>query len=91
MHLPRYHNGRPFRLTQIKAGRCYPRYRHGMVWLMIVLHLFIGATLAGVGIVVALVAGQGSALALAGAAVAGFLLAFPVAWGIARAMQDGPP
>jgi len=61
-----------------------------MVWLTVILHLFIGATLAGIGIVVALVAGQGSALVLGAAVLAGFLLAFPVAWIIARAMQDGP-
>lgn len=61
-----------------------------MLWLTIILHLFIGATLAGVGIVVLLVIGQAGAWALAGAVLAGFLLAFPVAWLVARAMHgDG--
>lgn len=59
-----------------------------MLWLMTILHLFIGSTLAGVGIVVLLVMGQGGAWALAGAVIAGFVLAFPVAWLVARAIQD---
>lgn len=59
-----------------------------MLWLMTILHLFIGSTLAGVGIVVLLVMGQGGAWALAGAVIAGFVLAFPVAWLVARALHD---
>ena len=59
-----------------------------MVWLMTILHLFIGSTLAGVGIVVLLVMGQGGAWALGGAVLAGFVLAFPVAWLVARALHD---
>lgn len=61
-----------------------------MVWLMVVLHLFIGATLAGVGLVVALVTGLDSAWVLGGAVLGGFVLAFPVAWVVARALRDGP-
>ncbi len=59
-----------------------------MLWLMTILHLFIGSTLAGVGIVVLLVMGQGGAWALGGAVLAGFVLAFPVAWLVARAIHD---
>lgn len=59
-----------------------------MLWLMTILHLFIGSTLAGVGIVVLLVIGQGGAWALAGAVFAGFVVGFPVAWLVARAIQD---
>lgn len=59
-----------------------------MIWLMTILHLFIGSTLAGVGIVVVLVMGQGGAWALGGAVLAGFVLAFPVAWLVARAIHD---
>ena len=59
-----------------------------MLWLMTILHLFIGSTLAGVGIVVLLVMGHGGAWALAGAVIAGFVLAFPVAWLVARALHD---
>ncbi len=59
-----------------------------MMWLMTILHLFIGSTLAGVGVVVLLVIGQGGAWALGGAVLAGFVLAFPVAWLVARALHD---
>ncbi|WP_296763187.1 CTP synthetase [Sediminimonas sp.] len=57
-----------------------------MARLTIILHLFIGATLSGVGIVAVLVAGYGSGALIAGAALAGFVLAFPVSYAVARAM-----
>jgi hypothetical protein len=57
-----------------------------MRYLLLVLHLFIGASLAGVFIVAALVAGQGQAGVLLGAVLAGFALAFPLARAVARAM-----
>jgi len=60
-----------------------------MVWLVFILHLFIGATLAGVGLVAALVMGLDSMWALGGAVLAGFVLAFPVSWVVAQAMRDG--
>jgi len=60
-----------------------------MAWLLVVLHLFIGATLAGVGLVAALVMGLDSMWALGGAVLAGFVLAFPVSWVVAQAMRDG--
>lgn len=59
------------------------------MYLLLILHLFIGATLAGVGIVVVLVAGLTGAKWLVGAVVAGIVLAFPVAWYVARAMKGG--
>jgi hypothetical protein len=58
-----------------------------MNWLLFVLHLFIGATLSGVGIVVVLVAGTTGAAWLWGAALGGFVLAFPAAWLVARALH----
>lgn len=57
-----------------------------MVRLTLILHLFIGASLSGVGIVAVLVAGYGSGRALMGAALAGFILAFPVSYAVARVM-----
>lgn len=60
-----------------------------MVWLITILHLFIGSTLAGVGIVVLLVVGFGGVWTLSGVVVAGFVLAFPAAWWVAKAIQDG--
>ncbi|MDR9395315.1 CTP synthetase [Roseovarius sp. SYSU LYC5161] len=59
-----------------------------MVWLTIILHLFIGATLAGVGIVVLLVTGQGGVWPLVGAVLGGFVLGFPAARVVARVMDD---
>jgi len=57
--------------------------------LTFILHLFIGATLAGVGIVVVLVAGYSSAWLLGGAVVAGMVIAFPVARVVAKALDGG--
>lgn len=58
-----------------------------MNWLLFILHLFIGATLAGVGIVIVLVAGLSGSAWLWSAILGGLVLAFPVAWLVARAMQ----
>ncbi|WP_370254005.1 CTP synthetase, partial [Nioella sp.] len=57
-----------------------------MSTLLLLLHLFIGATLAGVFLVILLVAGVVGAGPIAGAVVAGFLIAFPVARAVERAM-----
>jgi len=58
-----------------------------MTWLTVILHLFIGATLAGVGIVAVLVAGYGTLWPLVLSVLAGFLLAFPVSFLIERALR----
>ncbi len=58
-----------------------------MFRLTLILHLFIGATLSGVAIVAVLVAGYGSGMVIAGAALAGFILAFPVSHLVARAIS----
>lgn len=55
--------------------------------LVLLLHLFIGATLAGVFLVIVLVAGWVGVWPVLGAIAAGFVLAFPVASYVARAMQ----
>lgn len=61
-----------------------------MLRLSLILHLFIGATLSGVAIVVALVASVASIWAILGAAVVGFIIAFPVSHTIARKLyEDG--
>ncbi len=57
-----------------------------MLRLALILHLFIGATLGGVGVIAALVAGVNSGLMLFLVALAGFLLAFPVSWKVAQAL-----
>ncbi|QIE47099.1 CTP synthetase [Pseudohalocynthiibacter aestuariivivens] len=55
-----------------------------MGWLITVLHLFIGATLAGIGVIAALVMGHASVPVLLGAALVGFVAAAPVSWLLAR-------
>ena len=57
-----------------------------MSYLLLLLHLFIGATLAGVFLVVVLVAGLSGAGPIIGAILGGFLLGFPAAWYVERAM-----
>ncbi len=57
-----------------------------MSYLLLLLHLFIGATLAGVFLVIALVAGWVGAGPITAAVLGGFVLAFPAAWVVARAM-----
>lgn len=59
-----------------------------MLRLSLILHLFIGATLSGIAIVVALVAGVASLWAILGAAIAGFVVAFPVSHIIARKLYE---
>jgi len=57
-----------------------------MSLLVLILHLFIGATLSGVALVVVLVAGIDGAWPLIGAVLGGFLLGFPAAKLVARAI-----
>ncbi len=66
-----------------------PANSGGMSHLVLILHLFIGATLAGVGIVVLLVSGAGSGWSLSVAVVLGFAVAFPIARVLSRAMGGG--
>ena len=55
-----------------------------MAWLTLVLHIFIGSTLAGSLIIAALVMGKDGVPELVGAGVLGYVLAVPLAWVIAR-------
>lgn len=57
-----------------------------MSTLLLLLHLFIGATLSGVLLVIVLVAGFTGAGPIAGAIGMGFLLAFPVARVVERGL-----
>jgi len=84
---PRRAAGHAVYLMQINAAFRWRRYSGGMFWLMLVLHLFVGATLAGVGLVVALVAGLDSFWMLGGAVLAGFVVAGPVSWIVARRLH----
>lgn len=55
-----------------------------MLRLSLILHLFIGASLSGVAIVVVLVAGHGAPAVLFVAALIGFVLGFPLSHVIAK-------
>ena len=59
-----------------------------MTWLKLILHLIIGLTLAGTGIVLLLVQGLASPIAIAGIIVAAYLVAIPMSARIARAMGE---
>lgn len=59
-----------------------------MLRLSMILHLFIGATLSGVAIVAALVAGFASLKVILLVALAGFVLAFPVSHAIAKKLYE---
>ncbi|WP_204113779.1 CTP synthetase [Shimia biformata] len=61
-----------------------------MFRLASILHLFIGSTLSGVGIILALTTGMTTVTAILGFALIGFLAAFPVAYLIAKKIyEDG--
>ncbi len=52
--------------------------------LTLILHIFIGSTLAGSGVIAALSMGYTGLMPILVSAGLGFLLAFPVSWFIAR-------
>lgn len=55
-----------------------------MTRLMLMLFAMVGTTLMGIGVVIALTAGTGGAQHIVLGAGAGFVLAVPVSWLIAR-------
>lgn len=59
-----------------------------MPWLTIILHLFVGTTLAGSAIVALLVVGSGTMTSILATAIAGYIVAIPVSVVIARALKN---
>lgn len=59
-----------------------------MLRLGFILHLFIGSTLAGIGVIAALVTGYDTLTPILIAALVGFLVAFPVTWAVTRALYE---
>ncbi len=55
-----------------------------MVRLTLLLYSFISATLAGILIIAVLAAGYGTTMPIIYAAIAGFVVAFPVSWIVAK-------
>jgi hypothetical protein len=59
-----------------------------MVRLALIIHLFIGSTLAGVGVIAALVAGYDTLAPILITAAIGFVVSIPVTWAVARAIYQ---
>ncbi len=55
-----------------------------MFALFLILHIFIGSTLAGSAVVAALALGHDTLVPILISAAAGFVAAFPVSWVVAR-------
>lgn len=55
-----------------------------MVPLFLIVHIFLGATLAGSAVIVALTLGMTTAKALIAAVVIGWLVSVPASWIVAR-------
>lgn len=58
-----------------------------MFALTLIVHIFVGSTLAGSAIVLALVMGMTTGVPIIGAGIAGFVLGFPVSWWIAKSIR----
>ncbi len=59
-----------------------------MLRLGLILHLFIGSTLAGIGVIAALVSGFDTLYPILITAALGFVLAVPVTWLVTRALYE---
>jgi len=59
-----------------------------MLRLALLMYSFISATLAGIAIVVVLAAGYSTIMPIIYAAIAGFVIAFPVSWLVAKKVKS---
>ncbi|WP_170362555.1 MULTISPECIES: CTP synthetase [Ruegeria] len=59
-----------------------------MLTLMLILHIFLGSTLAGSAVIAVLAMGYTSATHILVAAVVGFVAAFPVSYLVARKLES---
>ncbi len=59
-----------------------------MLRLGFILHLFIGSTLAGSAVIVALVLGRDTLTPILIAAALGFIAAFPVTWMVTKKLYE---
>ena len=59
-----------------------------MIPLFLVIHIFVGATLAGAGVIAALSLGYGTLVPLLVSAAIGFLLSIPVSWIVAKRIVE---
>ena len=59
-----------------------------MIWLMVILHVFIGSTLAGSFVIAALAMGYDTLTPILITAATGFVVAFPVSWIVAKQLYQ---
>ncbi|MEO1138706.1 MAG: CTP synthetase [Pseudomonadota bacterium] len=59
-----------------------------MIWLVAILHVFVGSTLAGFLVIATLAAGYGTLQPILISAAVGFVLALPVSWIIAKKLYQ---
>lgn len=59
-----------------------------MIPLFLIVHIFVGATLAGSAVIVALTLGLDTLQPLLIAAILGFVAAFPVSWYVAKQISE---
>ncbi len=59
-----------------------------MLPLMLILHIFLGSTLAGSAVIVALTMGYDTTLPILVSAAIGFVAAFPVSWTVAKKLTQ---
>lgn len=60
-----------------------------MIPLFLVVHIFLGATLSGSAVVVALSLGLDTMRPLIAAAAIGFLISLPASWIVAKRIREG--
>lgn len=59
-----------------------------MAWLLVILHLFIGASVAGSFVIAALTMGYDAMVPILIAAGAGFIIGFPLSWVVTKRLYD---
>lgn len=59
-----------------------------MLRLAIIVYIFLGPTLAGIGVIAALTMGRFDTASVLAAAMAGFVLALPAAWVVAKQIDN---
>ncbi|MDJ0826031.1 MAG: CTP synthetase [Rhodobacter sp.] len=56
---------------------------------MLIFHIFLGSTVAGSAVIVALTMGYDTTVPILVSAVIGFVAAFPVSWTVAKKLAGG--
>lgn len=59
-----------------------------MLWLTLIIHVFLGSTIAGSAVILALVLGMTTTQPIVAAAILGFLAAIPASWLLAKRLAQ---